>query len=1188
LIDPATGFVRVQDTNDAGYFSFERVASRTYTLRVSKQGFRATEVKAIEVTSGKVTSLGNVRLEVGATGETVEVEASAAPLVQAENPQITGTYSNKTLTENVFGFFGLDAIAFLTPGVLPGAGNINTNAGVGASGFGDQTGTASSISANGLRARSNNFTVDGQSANDITVSGPGIFIGNIESVAEYQITTNQFNADQGRNLGATINIITKSGTNDVHGSVYWFHQNAALNSTRALEDRFGDSPAHLVYNEAGFGVGGPVIKNKLFFFGGFRLYRNPGSFVDGETSNTRSITDAGVATLQAAFPGSVTLANYAVFGPLQNPAGNPRCQNGTTVLLTFAAVPNVEACRVERDVPNSDEIEDFNARLDWVGKRQSMYGRYVFQDETFCCTGGDGVDIRSGYFVAVPSRAQLISVVHTYQISPRQLNEFRFGYSRLLVLFDGGSTFPISDNSSNLSRITMPTGFRSFGLATNIPQGRIVNDFQFQDNWSLVHGRHTIKAGIDVRRDRTIAFFLPAVNGSYGFSAQARFANNQPTSFVFSAGDFTYYPFETDQFYYVQDDFRIRPNLTLNVGLRYEHTGNPVNGIHDETVARESDPSRAFWLQTLPLDRRVYPHIPSDNNNWGPRIGFAYTPRWGKAIFGEDKTVIRGGYAIAYEVAFYNILLNTSTSAPRVFSFSNTCSAFNAALCPPVLFPANGFNAQATATLPLDQCAPFGESSPVLGLTTLGCDHDNNAATSRITFNQTFTSEDFHAPYVQNWTLGIQREIGRSSVLEVRYVGNQQVGQFTNLDANPQVPFYLQGAGFESASSGGGLSACPAGTIRTADFATFETYCISTTGVTNIDTAALVPGVGGIPGHPELVPSNVSACTSTTSSGFNGINCAANTAGRLLVRDNSGRSKYHALQTRFDVRNWKNQLTGGLGYSWSHNIDNGSEILGGGNFANTIQQNVFDTAKGIYGDASIDIRHAFTFYGAWDVPVRRDQKGAVGKALGGWQVSASGFVYGGRPYTPVQFFSGGTTGAAVLAGGRNPFCAPSPRFQQTNPCLPHLGNPNAPEDTVGIYAFVNGTLTLIDFAEAFNDAGNGIDGDFANVPVSPDQVHWIINNAESILAGYPLFGIGKHQVRGDNTRVMNMGIYKNTYVGSENQVNIQFRFQMVNVFNHRNFGRGDNFIDDAGIGFAIHNANDAAGRIGIFGLRVIF
>jgi hypothetical protein len=165
LIDPATGFVRVQDTGDAGTFSFERVASRTYTLRVSKQGFRATEVKALEVTSGKVTSLGNIRLEVGATGETVEVEASAAPLVQAENPQITGTYSNRTLTENVFGFFGLDAIAFLTPGVLPGAGNINTNGGIGASAFGDQTGTASSISANGLRA-SNNFTVDGQSAND--------------------------------------------------------------------------------------------------------------------------------------------------------------------------------------------------------------------------------------------------------------------------------------------------------------------------------------------------------------------------------------------------------------------------------------------------------------------------------------------------------------------------------------------------------------------------------------------------------------------------------------------------------------------------------------------------------------------------------------------------------------------------------------------------------------------------------------------------------------------------------------------------------------------------------------------------------------------------------------------------------------------------------------------------------------
>jgi hypothetical protein len=158
----------------------------------------------------------------------------------------------------------------------------------------------------------------------------------------------------------------------------------------------------------------------------------------------------------------------------------------------------------------------------------------------------------------------------------------------------------------------------------------------------------------------------------------------------------------------------------------------------------------------------------------------------------------------------------------------------------------------------------------------------------------------------------------------------------------------------------------------------------------------------------------------------------------VLTREQR-RSKYHALQTRFDVRNWKNQLTGGLSYSWSHNIDNGSEILGGGNFSNTLPQNPFDTGKGIYGDASIDIRHAFTFYGAWDVPTHRDQK--RGASLGGWQLSASGFVYSGRPW-------------AHAGASSNPL--PPARFRDLLP--PHLAT-NARGQWV--LAFVNGTQRFL-------------------------------------------------------------------------------------------------------------------------------
>ena len=211
--------------------------------------------------------------------------------------------------------------------------------------------------------------------------------------------------------------------------------------------------------------------------------------------------------------------------------------------------------------------------------------------------------------------------------------------------------------------------------------------------------------------------------------------------------------------------------------------------------------------------------------------------------------------------------------------------------------------------------------------------------------------------------------------------------------------------------------------------------------------------------------------------------------------------------------------------------------------------------------------------------MRRDQKGAVGKALGGWQLSASGFIYGARPYQPVQ------------TSNSNIFCNNLPRFGVL--CTPHSGNPNAPETQVGIIAAFPGPgFNLF----SFNDLNTGacdltLGGSVPDcTPISFDSVRWIVNNTASLNACFPLFGANKHNVRGDNTRVVNMGVYKNTYVGSENQVNIQFRFQMVNVFNHRNFGRANNVIENSAFGIFADfvTSNDSAGRIGVFGLRVIF
>jgi len=1172
LVDPATGYVRTQETGDAGQFSFDRVAARVYTLRVGKQGFRTTELKSVEVTTGKITSLGQVRLEVGAAGETVTVEAAAVPLVQAETAQITGNYSTRQVSEVIFGIMGADATAFLTPGVQPGVGTgfSNSNTGAGSTGIGGLTGLNSDISVNGMRGRSNNFTYDGQSVNDVTVAGPGLFVANLDTVQEYQITTNQFNADQGRNMGATINLISKSGTNDVHGTAFWFHENSAVAARSSGESQAGaEKPSFFLDNFGGFTLGGPVIKNKLFAFGSFYVERQPGSAL--ARTGLLALTDAGVATVRAAFPASTTMLIYQNGGPLQRPTGNPVCRPdlGPPVLLgvtpgtsPFAGVSGVEACAIQRTVESSFNNEEWTSRIDWNGKKNSFWGRYYFSDNAFCCSEGS-----DGYGVAVPARSQALSLTHTIQLSPRQLNEFRFNFTRLFVTFEGADTFPISALGSNLTNITMPSGFRSFGLATNLPQGRGVTDFQFQDNWSVTRGRHTIKAGIDIRRDREVNFFLPNVNGAFAFPSTTRFVNNQPSSFSFGAGDFTIYTFETDWYYYVQDDIRLNNflggDLALNLGLRYENGGQPLNNLFDETLARESDPARAFWLQSVPVEERIYPKTERDDNNWAPRIGFAYSPKWGKAIFGENKTVIRGGYGIAYEIAFTNMLLNSATAVPRVFLFSNSCPTGSA--CGIIGIPGSGSGSEVAVVAN----PPFNTVDPRRppNAWTLAGDLVNRNLLR------------FDNPYSQNWSLGIQRELGRSSIFEVRYVGTQGVGLFQTVSANPNARLYSLGSavlGGTSAIPGyfddgvnptATLGACPAGTQRVADFGSRTARCVVTPG--------------------QSLPSGTGFCTDATQPGFGGLICGLPTD-RVRDRVNTARSLYHSLQTRLETRNFKDQFTGGLSWTWAHNIDNVSEVFADvGSISSS--QDPFDWHRKEKGNSNIDQRHSVAFNAIWDTPWLRDQKGALGKFLGGWELSAYGLIYSPRFWTPDQANGGfgGRSSEGNQLGGRNIFCSMNLHSSiATNTCAPFASNISAPLSSVGVFYMTNGVPLLYDYNTC--DPNTIAFGGCA--PITPNDVHWIANNLEAQLAGLPTFGVNRNlpSTQQDNVRAINLGIFKNTYVGKENRVNIQFRMILVNAFSHRNYGIPDDFVEDGFPSFGDPGQNNVIGRKIRFGLRVVF
>jgi outer membrane receptor protein involved in Fe transport len=748
-----TGVTAALATNDAGLYRAAFLTPGAYSVRIQAQGFKTFEAKDVVVELAREPVV-SAKLQIGEASQTIVEVQGSAPLLVTDTSQISTNVQKEAVMTLPGVQGGMDRLALTAPGVVVGFGNINSNGLL--------------FSANGQRARSNNFLLDGQDNNDPTIAGPGYSFTNLEAVGEYQVITNQYSAEYGRNAGAIVNIRVKSGTNSFHGAATYFRRDdqnwTALDNIQKGVSGLKTPPKYLD-SIVGGQFEGPAIRNKVFFniWTQREWIRQNRSYIG--TGSTLAPTPAGLQTLQTYFPNSITLANYVKYGAWAQNIGTVSLVPNSTVNQNITApggqVISVPFSSVQRLVATPTDSWDAGAHVDYhFSDKMTLTGKFYDQISSVPYSASNG---EAGYFIGAPSHSKQAGGSWIWTVTPTTVNEFRFSFIRSEFDSFGGNTFGFDKLGQNIANATI-NGYLGYGLAYNLPQYRLVKSYQYQDNVSKQLGRHSLKLGFQYINDNIPIGFLPNVNGVYTYSNFQQYLNNTPSTFAGAAGITTEEPHELDQAYYIQDDFRFRPSLTLNLGLRYEYSGQPINLLNEETIARESNPQTAIWNTALPLDARTYPSYPAPSKQFAPRIGLAWSPSatggWLGKVVGNNATVVRAGFAIAWDPSFYNLFLNGATASPVVFAYTLNYT---------------------TGTYPVMPSDITGANLQKLYSPPAGVDPR--------TLAQTLFSSNFKSPYSESYTLGIQRQIGKNVGLEIRYVGTQGVDQFATRNGNP----YLAG-----------------------------------------------------------------------------------------------------------------------------------------------------------------------------------------------------------------------------------------------------------------------------------------------------------------------------------------------------------------------------------------------------------
>jgi carboxypeptidase family protein/TonB-dependent receptor-like protein len=997
VTNQSTDVVRETVASGLGYYRVSELPPGNYTVSVEAPGFKKFTSQGVAVEAEQPRGL-DVTLDVGAVSEQVTVTASQQ-ILQTEDPNISSTISADQIER--LPQVGRDPYELLklAPGVFGDGARTADGLATNLPNSGGPGGSNSSIfllenqvqvTANGQRNSGNNFTIDGTSVNSLTWGGAAVVTPNQESVQEITVVANSYSAEDGRNSGAQIKVVSKSGTNQYHGSGFFKLDNPGFNAFARWGGPDGQRPQKDRTNLRQFGgsLGGPVLKEKLFFFFSYEGDRTSSTNFSGAqyvetpalrqwiTTNRTGTVVGGLLAAKGSAPRisqmlHATCADMASVG-LGSPTncaevtggvdiGSP--QNGNCT-LTYGQYQNIygdggktippssfNGCgldgvadleKVILEAPTSSSGNQYNARVDYNLTKSDLVA-VSFYITPITSLGGDlGADGRPMADLSFDPRNRYVALIWNRTISPTMTNEARMNFTRLTV-----NQFASNSGTAwNLPRFEtedIPFGHIIYGAnqGTNSPAILAQNQFIYSDVLSKVAGRHALKFGVSAAFNQdNNDYEFGGARPQYVAHGLWNFVNGTPVFEAINVDPRTGAPTDVHKYYrqhdfglFVQDDFKVRPNLTLNIGLRYDYFA-PLN----ERFGRQSnlipgagpDP---LATASLRIGEQLYP---ADKNNFAPRLGFAWTPS--KFI---SKTVIRGGFGVAY-----NRIPDTTSAITRV----NPPFLFRETLC--CAMSAQDFAANSWGKGPFFP-TPAGNLIQVSGgQTNNPLSWPANPAIAA-TFDPSTglplsgtvevwgASQNLRTPYTYLYSLDVQRELPGNFIFDVGYQGSESRKMLRIVGLN-------------------------------------RVY--SNTGVLN--PAYLLSG--------------------DVNGNFNALNVSAT---RRYTRGFQFAGKYQ-FSRGFDGGSWE-----GTGQARDPYYP--------------------ASQKWDYGPSDFVVTHNLLFSGLYDLPIFKNRHDFVGKAFGGWSVDGTFQFHTGFPWSPVESnncpptpSAGGLCPALVasyLGGAKNDF-----------------------------------------------------------------------------------------------------------------------------------------------------------------------